>query len=307
MQPEQQDIYGNIISVEFRKFFNEKFANSLKQNEKKRILYIVFLVLVSVFNTIMLFLIFQCLLFAPINAIKLTCFLVLFLLGIYSICYIVKSYKNKMKSFVMNKLLSFIGDFKINKINKRDLESIHTLKLFNGLDFPAVKNYITGKYGLLKIEIVEAQNKKSEFSKIPIFKGVLIKVPCIKKIKNYTIIKRKDSITFIDLDNKINIDDSEFEKYYDVYSDDKVEARWLLTASFKNRMVQLANHEIGKDITISFENNNLYIAIDENKDWLDISILKSATDISNYRAVVLEIISILKIIDSLKLEQNIGL
>ena len=58
---------------------------------------------------------------------------------------------------------------------------------------------------------------------------------------------------------------------------------------------------------ISFENGNVNIAIEDNKNWFEFPAFKKATDIENYRNILFELCSILDIVDSLKLEQNIGM
>ena len=145
-----------------------------------------------------------------------------------------------------------------------------------------------------------------------IFKGIFIKTPSHKKFTGYTIIKRKlinisGPITLADNKPKVKLEDEVFNKYYDVYSDDQVESRYLITTSFMERMINLAKHGVNDNISISFENGNVNIAISSNKNWFEIPILKPATDINNYKYIVFEILTILKIIDSLKLDQNIGL
>ena len=79
------------------------------------------------------------------------------------------------------------------------------------------------------------------------------------------------------------------------------------SAPYIDEAVQLAKKNRAGNIIISFEHGNVNLAIESSKDWFEIPILKPATRIENYRAIVFELINILKIIDSLKMEQNIGL
>lgn len=311
MEQKYKDIDKKIFSVEFRKFFNKELIKSLETIEKARKQYLLLISVEILFALIsFVFLINAIILYcnsSKHNDYGMMVSVFIFIILITFITKQIKSYKTKAKNIVFEKLLSFIGNFKMNKMKIKDTEYLRSLKVFNGLNFPNINNYILGKYGLLDIEIIEIQNKKSEYNKSHIFQGVLIKIPSIKKFKNSTVIKIKDSKTNQNIGEKVNINDSDFEKYYDVYSDDKVEAKYLITTSFMSRMVQLIKHEPGGNISVSFEYGNVNIAVSSDKDWFEVPIMKPATDVTIYRPIVLEIISILKIIDSLKLEKKIGL
>ena len=313
MEQSNKDIENKIFSVEFRKFFNKEFLPNLKQVEKKRLKYIISIILIFMID-IFLIIAFLYLFFInhSIDGVYLFIYIPMALFfGFYACIYVLRLYRVIIKKIVFAKLLSFIGNFRIP--DKRiDPSYIKNLKLFNEIALLLVDDWFIGQYGILDVEIQEiklhfAQGNNSYKITDTKFNGLLIKIPCLKKFKGTTIIKRKNSMLSKEVGKKVNIEDIEFNKYFDVYSDDQIEARYLITTAFINRAVQLANHDIGKNITISFEYGNVNMAIESNKDWFEASILKPATDIENYRAIVLEIISVLKIIDSLKLEKNIGL
>lgn len=140
-----------------------------------------------------------------------------------------------------------------------------------------------------------------------IFSGLFIRVPSLKQYKGRTVIKAENSSHNHKGENKVNLEDPIFEKLYDTFSTDQIEARYLITTAFMNRMVMLAQKGIGSKIFVSFENGYVNIAVSMKKDWLKLPIIKPVTDIQNYKNIVAELYSILKIIDSLKLDQNIGL
>ena len=62
-----------------------------------------------------------------------------------------------------------------------------------------------------------------------------------------------------------------------------------------------------QNISLSFENNNINIGIHSTKDWFEVPILKPANDINNYRNILIQLINILSIINTLKLQQAIGI
>ena len=224
---------------------------------------------------------------------------------------ILKNYKNRAKEIVLEKLLSYIGNFKFGskyfENNMEDLHNIHLFDDFNEFDFD---DMFTGQYKSLDVDITEIDLKKitgtgKNRREKQVFKGILIITPILKKYKSscYTLVKPNSKLN-LRYKDRIHLEDVEFEKYYDAYSNDQIEARYMLTTAFIQRMTQLAKKESGKNISICFEKGYVYIAVESNKDWFEIPILQPATKITNYRAIILEIITLLKIIDSLNLDKK---
>ena len=59
--------------------------------------------------------------------------------------------------------------------------------------------------------------------------------------------------TFTSLEN-VKLEDPTFEKRFEVFSDDQIEARYLLTVTFMERLTQLAETFGGKTIQCCFFN-----------------------------------------------------
>lgn len=317
MNKKYQEIQKSVYGKEFNKFCRKEISKNLVELEKSRILY-----LAAIFCLIFIAVIIWAGSIYYAKNTNLGClthneFRIVTLIIIcifYAAISLRKSFKTKAKNIILEKLLAFIGDFRIEP-DKNDINYIENLKLFDNFNIFCCDDRLKGTYNILKMDIQElrllyetgaGRNKRVR----TVFQGIFIKTPSLKKYEGYTVIKRKsinNSIKIIADKTKVNLEDPEFEKYYDVYSDNQVEARYLITAGFIERMVQLAKHDIGNNISLSFEHGNVNLAVASSKDWFEIPILKPATDITNYRAIVFELITILKIIDSLKLDVKIGL
>lgn len=59
---------------------------------------------------------------------------------------------------------------------------------------------------------------------------------------------------------KVNLESSEFENRFIVYSSDQVEARYILTPSFMERLVKL-QELMGEETSYSFVDTNVYVAV----------------------------------------------
>ena len=93
---------------------------------------------------------------------------------------------------------------------------------------------------------------------------------------------------------KVKLESAEFEKSFIVYSSDQVEARYILTPSFMERLVKLEKM-MGNEISFSFVNTNINVAIPLNYSLFEPSVFssndyKSLEDYYNTVYIVLEII-----------------
>ena len=63
---------------------------------------------------------------------------------------------------------------------------------------------------------------------------------------------------------RVSLEDVLFEKKYEIYSDDQIEARYILTTSMMERMIKLS--EIFSKIEYNFFDNKVYININTKKN-----------------------------------------
>ena len=100
----------------------------------------------------------------------------------------------------------------------------------------------------------------------------------------------------------------EFEKKYDVFTDDEVEARYLITPSLMERLNNIKLSFKANKISASFYNDKFFIALHTNKDLFSIgSLTKPAYDPNQIFQMFEEMMSIYRLIDHFKLDQKIGL
>lgn len=309
-----------------RNVFTEEIKEHLKVIEKERIRYITYS-----FLSLLAIPIFIALFFFYLNnseSVNIDInFVVFFIAGPLALSYfILKRYKTKAKSQIMPLLLSCLGDFKCVpkeiKKNQDDKAYFKRLKLIPPFDSCSVDDRIVGQYNNLQVDIYEVelariQRSRKSYSKTIVFSGLLVKVPLLKNSNTVTLIKPK-AIKIGDSKNIVKLEDPEFNKHFDVYSLDQVEARYLITTAFMSRLIKIVKMKMG-EVSLSFEEGYVNIAIDNKKqtlglnipflkkDWFEVSIFQKATDIRNYRKILEELQAILDVIDNLKLTQNIGL
>ncbi len=136
-----------------------------------------------------------------------------------------------------------------------------------------------------------------------------------KNFEKETIIKNVEDTSSVNFTAKpqIYLEDPLFNKNFKIFADDQVEARYLLTPTFMERLLNFQK-KYNCTTSVLFSKNtpypesNIFLAITSYKDFFEIP--KGVDWIKNsshFYNICQEIKDILKIIDALKLDQDIGL
>ena len=107
---------------------------------------------------------------------------------------------------------------------------------------------------------------------------------------------------------KINLEDVNFEKKYYVEAQDQVEARYILTTAFIDRLSNLQTVFCEKNTWISFNENKVTLSFETDKDLFELgNIHDSITNKGVLEQFYNEVTAITEIIDYFKLHYKIGL
>lgn len=107
---------------------------------------------------------------------------------------------------------------------------------------------------------------------------------------------------------KVKLEDLTFDKKYNVYSEDQIEARYLITTAFMERLKNFQTAFGTKNIKCSFFNDKVMFAISTDKDIFEIgNIFEPLTRKKQINRFYDEISSLYNMIDYFKLTQNTGL
>ena len=178
----------------------------------------------------------------------------------------------------------------------------------------SVDDFLLFTYKDLPIKMAEVSIivQKGKHSKV--LRHILIGSKINKKFNKETFLCTKDrgipfGLTFNR--QQVLLEDSIFNDNFKVFSEDQIEARYLLTPSFMSRILKykLARKS---SLNIVFNNNissgtNVFLDIDIplDKDFFEIT--DDPLSAKTYWDILQEIKEILEIIDALKLDQDIGL
>lgn len=108
---------------------------------------------------------------------------------------------------------------------------------------------------------------------------------------------------------KVTLEDSEFNQMYDIYSDDQVEARYILTPTFMERLKNVREVIGGFDVHCLIENKYITLFIETPNDFFEIgyNITDSINNKRNYECIFVQLINIFNLIHYFKLDKKLGL
>jgi len=232
-----------------------------------------------------------------------------------------RKYKARIKGKIFPKVFNFFGDFKYNsKCSGGRLEVLEDSQILPNYNRLFCEDEVVGCYKNVAIDFFETRltrvngHGKSRGTQY-LFTGVMVLFDVKKNFKGKTIIvqdhgkignwlKKK----FKALEN-VKLEDPRFEKMFEVYSSDQIEARYLLTTSFMERLLALGSLLKSSNIEASFFNDKLLIKFTTKglKMFEPKTPLYPEDFVDDCRKCLKEIALMCSIIDVLKLDMDIGM
>jgi len=242
------------------------------------------------------------------------------------------SFKNR----IIPKIIGYFGDFtyKISgKIKEEILKKSHIIPQYNTYKS---EDYIQGQFKGVVLEFVETHLiREHNKGQKTMFSGMLVLLEMNKSFKGNTIVRTGggsvktlfssiDTILRTNIGDvfsqikktffpttameKVGLEDPRFAKMFDVYSTDQVEARYLLTPSFMERLLALAKAYDSTDIQCSFFDNKVFFTIPTHCNLFEPRpIYKSVLNMHDVYTFLDQAKHIFQIIDVLKLNRRLGL
>ena len=234
-----------------------------------------------------------------------------FSLAIFIYIIIKKDFERKIKSLIMHAVCKCFGDLKwsCNSYNLSPMFSAS--ELIDDYDRVEFDDIFSGKFKDVNYEIIESKfTLGSNRDKSTVFDGVIIKLDMNKPFLGRTVIRPSSLLHSSPhpILKHTELEDIQFEKKFDVFTDDEVEARYLITPSFMERLNEMKVAFTADKVSCAFYEKYLFVALSTKKDLFSIcSLFKKIDDPKQFFTMFEEILSIIKLIDHFKLNQKIGL
>lgn len=134
-----------------------------------------------------------------------------------------------------------------------------------------------------------------------VFRGQLIRMAFPRKFLGVTIVRRDAGIFNVfgggDGLKKVGLEDPKFEKAFEVWGSDQVEARYILHPVLMQRLLDLETSFKGKSLRCAFEGGDMLVAIEGGNLFEPGDLFKTFKDPARARRIVDEIANVVRVMD----------
>ncbi|MBK7566906.1 MAG: DUF3137 domain-containing protein [Bacteroidetes bacterium] len=234
------------------------------------------------------------------------------------------NFRTEYKKIVIGKLMQFIAPdlaFTPNLFitqNKYDLSKI----FLSNPDIYSGEDLVTGKIEKTQVEFCELHTQdrqtdhKGRTSYVTIFKGLFFIADFNKHFNGQTYVLSDFGERFLGFFGKlmqninvgrpdvVRLEDPEFEKIFVVYSSDEVEARYILSTSFMERLVEFRK-KMNSSVQLSFVGSNMYMAIPMKKNLFEPSLRRTVMNFNDIQEYYKQILFCTSIVDEMNLNTRV--
>ncbi|MDH4944251.1 DUF3137 domain-containing protein [Sulfurimonas sp. C5] len=246
-------------------------------------------------------------------------------LGGFIYKFMISTYRDEFKTKIMKPLILEIDNtFRYIPNMHIDVEFFKRSQLFPSPDRFSGNDLVKGKIDGVDLKFSdlhaekEYKDSKGRRSYSTIFKGLFIVSDFHKNFQGHTVVLPDiaqntfgDMIgSFLQSNNftrrgeLIKMDSPEFEKEFVVYGSDQIEARYILTHSLMEKILHYKKHS-GHPVYVSFKGQNIYMAIEYNKDLFEPSVFRSLLEYKIAMEYIKTLHLSIGIVEELKLNQKL--
>lgn len=223
-------------------------------------------------------------------------------------------YKENVKAKFMPTICSFFGNLSYALTGETKVEDKYKGEIFPHFNKQENEDIITGDYKGVGIAMHETTLKKEgNKSMYTVFKGLVLSLEFKKKFTGKTLLCKDGGalgnfFTGKDFNGlaRVELEDPEFESIFQVFSSDQVEARYVLTTAFMERLLHLAklrSPDGDPSVQCVFENSQLVIAVPSTKNLFEPGkISETVLKLDDTHNFLAEIKGVFDLVDVLKLK-----
>ncbi|MEM8617392.1 MAG: DUF3137 domain-containing protein [Pseudomonadota bacterium] len=186
-------------------------------------------------------------------------------------------------------------------------EVLKTANLLPSYDKRKFEDLIQGeragaKFSLVECKLTEEQGSGKNRRTVTTFQGLLFHIAYPQRFLGRTIVARRGwskgwfSKTNKDLE-RVELTSTELERAFNVFSNDQVEARFLLTPDRMERLIALERHFKGGKLRFIFEGDHLTLALEAKDQFEAGSIWQPLVNPERYTSALTEMGLVCDVID----------
>lgn len=309
---------------ELRDLYHKKLRSHLKVIEIERI---------KIFRVVILMGITGFLSFVPVQLpfnfsadgvllVALPIFIICLIYVFYQFSKFRKQYKHK----IVQEVMTLIDSGWNYDYNNRVPDSCYlNSNIFNRSDVDRVTgdDYIYGTWKGVPFQLSElhlekeTRDNKGRRSYRTIFHGLFCEIRFNKKITGDTYIYPDQTEKFLgkflgdfiqglstSRGQQVKLENPDFEKNFNCYSHDQVEARYIVTPLFMEKILSL-KEKLSCNLYLSFIGESVFVGLAFNRTLMEPRIFRSLHTFDALKELYLELTSICMIIEELKLNENL--
>ncbi len=231
-----------------------------------------------------------------------------------------RSFESKIKSEIFSEIFKFFGDFKYSHkgMGKSGVDLREKFGIIPSYSSVETEDLVIGNYSDVSITFEEWKLVRgSGKHRKTVFEGATILLGFNKNFLGKTVIRRDSGkignfaskIADSDLKGleKVNFEDPEFEKKFEVFSSDQIEARYLITPAFMERLKNLTKFFNADSVIAGFSDNSLFLMFEGAENLFEVgSMFEEINLIRDSKRAVKQMNLIFELIDYLKINQRTG-
>lgn len=237
--------------------------------------------------------------------------------------YISKGYRTDFKVSIIERLVGFVdSQLKYNPKRYIKQSEFNASKIFHTKpNRYKGDDYVSGKIGQTEIRFSELDAKHESGSGknrtvVQIFKGLFFIADFNKHFHGRTVVLPDTSEKMfgrlgqklqkwnISRDDLVKLEDPEFEREFVVYSNDQVEARYILSTSLMKRIVDFKRNS-GKKIHLSFINSQVNVAVSFKRSLFEPKLFSTLLDFKPIQEYFEDLVLAVGIVEDLNLNTRI--
>jgi hypothetical protein len=219
----------------------------------------------------------------------------------------------EIKAFLLGKVCGFLGLRYSATPAAFPFANFDDIGLLPGHHRRRLEDNIDGSHDGVDFTLCEARlqqrrtDSKGRTTYVEVYHGILFQLTFPKRFAGRTLVTR-DGGTIgnffrgIGKQERVTLEDTRFEKLFEVYSDDQVEARYLMTPTFMERVTALADSFGRKSVELAFVDDHLLVSIRVSSDQFEGGgMFRAMDDTQRIESLIAEICKIYDVIDTLQL------
>lgn len=219
----------------------------------------------------------------------------------------------EVKSFLLGKVCGFLKLTYSEVPSGFPFDNFNDVGLLPGHHRRKLEDNISGSHDGVDFSLCEARlerrqtNSKGRTTYVEVYHGILFKLTFPKRFNGRTLVTRDGGsignfFRGFGKGERVTLEDPRFEKLFEVYSSDQVEARYLLTPTFMERLMALVETFGKKSVELAFVDDRLLVSIRVSTDQFEGGgMFQAMDDTKRIETLIAEICKIYDLIDTLQL------